>query len=88
MKNLIKKWWKVTVQVHRDRAAGMLEAELKELENIFMVLLLGSLVGLPSPPVALTFELLPFLEEELILMVRRADASIDPLGMLGVLKLE
>jgi hypothetical protein len=79
----------VVLQVHRDKASGMLEFELKELENFFMLLLLGSLVGIPSPPAAVAMELLPYLEDELRLMVARADLAQDPLGaMMGMLQID
>ncbi|MFA5027952.1 MAG: hypothetical protein WC713_08735 [Candidatus Methylomirabilota bacterium] len=81
--------FRVVVQVQRGKASGMLEFELKELENLFTILLLGSLVGLPSPPAAIAVELLPYLEEELRLMVARADFSQDPLGaLLGMLEID
>ena len=79
----------VVVQVHRDKASGMLEFELKELENLFMLLLLGSLVGVPSPPAAMAMELLPYLEDELRVMLARADLSQDPLGaLMGMLQID
>ena len=80
---------RVAAQVQRGKASGMLEFELKELENLFTILLLGSLVGLPSPPAAIAVELLPYLEEELRLMVARADFSQDPLGaLMGMLEID
>jgi hypothetical protein len=79
----------VVAQVHRDKASGMLEFELKELENFFMLLLLGSLVGIPSPPAAVAVELLPYLENELRLMIARADLAQDPLGaLMGMLEID
>lgn len=81
--------YQVVVQIHRDKASGMLEFELKERENFFMLLLLGSLVGLPSPPAAVAIELLPHLEEELRLMLARADFAQDPLGaLMGMLEID
>jgi len=79
----------VVAQVHRDKASGMLEFELKELENFFMLLLLGGLVGIPSPPAAVAVELLPYLEDELRLMIARADLAQDPLGaLMGMLQID
>jgi hypothetical protein len=80
---------RVVTQVHRSKASGMLEFELKELENFFAILLLGSLIGLPSPPAAIAVELLPFLEDELRLMIARADLAQDPLGsLMGMLEID
>ncbi|MCK7484011.1 MAG: hypothetical protein M0C28_48790 [Candidatus Moduliflexus flocculans] len=48
----------------REARSGMLEFELKELENIFALLILGGFVGMPSPPAPIAIELLPLLERE------------------------
>ena len=85
----MKKVWRVVDQVQRDKATGMLEFEIKELENIFVLLLYGSFVGLPSPPTAMAFELMPYMEEEIKLMISRADLAQDPLGaLLGMLEID
>ncbi len=85
----MKKVWRVLVQVQRDKATGMLEFEIKELENIFVLLLYGSFVGLPSPPTAMAFELMPYMEDEIKLMISRADMAQDPLGtLLGMLEID
>ncbi|MCX7787319.1 MAG: hypothetical protein N2442_06460 [Spirochaetes bacterium] len=82
-------FWETTVQVHRDKATGMLEFELNELENLFVVLIFGSFIGFPSPPAAMAMELLPYLEEELRIMVSRADLAQDPLGaIMGMLNVD
>ncbi|WP_020612224.1 hypothetical protein [Sediminispirochaeta bajacaliforniensis] len=86
---LLRQIWRVASQVQRDKATGMLEFELKELENIFVMLLFGSFVGLPTPPTAMAFELMPYMEEEIKLMISRADLAQDPLGnLLGMLEID
>ena len=88
-RKVLRDAWKVLVQVQRDKATSFLEFELKELENLFVVMLIGSLIGLPAPPAALSIELLPLLTDELRLMVSRADMTKDPLGTLvGMLNLD
>ncbi len=85
----LKQAYNIIVQVQRDKATGILEFELKEMENVFVLLLLGSLVGFPSPPAAISIELLPYLEKEIKIMVSRADMAQDPLGMLlGMLEID
>lgn len=87
--NNVRKALRIVAQVQRSKASGMLEFELKELENLFMLLLLGSLVGVPSPPAAMAMELLPYLEDELRLMLARADFAQDPLGaLMGILEID
>lgn len=85
----VRRALRLIAQVQRGKASGMLEFELKELENLFMLLLLGSLVGVPSPPAAMAMELLPYLEDELRIMLARADFSQDPLGaLMGMLEID
>lgn len=87
--HVLKSAMKVMAQVHREKATGMLEFELKELENIFALLILGGFAGLPSPPSPIAVELLPYLERELTILLSRTDLSQDPLGVLmGMLEID
>ena len=54
--------------------------EARELENMFVLLLLGSFAGMPSPPSFLAVELLPHLEHEIRVLNRRAESSTDALA--------
>lgn len=80
--HIIKATMRTFLQVHREKATEMLDFELKELENIFALLILGGFVGLPSPPSPIAIELLPYMERELIVLLSRSDLSQDPLGVL------
>ena len=85
----IKAALRIVRQINRDKATGMLEFELKELENIFLLLIVGGFVGLPSPPAPVAIELLPYLEKELGIMLSRSDFSADPLGaLMGMLEMD
>lgn len=85
----IQKAWNIIAQVHRDKATGMVEFQLKEMENLFTIFLYGSFIGLPSPPAAIAIELLPYMEKELALMISRADFAQDPLcSIVGILGLD
>ncbi len=72
----------------RESLVSLTCVELQEMENIFTLLILGSFVGLPSPPTFLSVELLPYMERELEILNRRAEDSSDMLaemvGMLGI----
>lgn len=85
LKKTLTEIGKVIDQVHREKATDMLAFELTEMENIFVILVAGSLIGLPSPPTIVSLELLPYLESELKVMVSRSDLSQDPLGALASL---
>ena len=66
----------------RAKAVETLEVEVEELENIFSVLVLGSFVGVPSPPVQLSLELMPQMEDELIAMLEHVDTAVTPFSHL------
>lgn len=61
----------------RERSTGALEAELKELENAFALILLGALTGIPAPPSYLGIKLLPFMEREIRVMICRSETLGD-----------
>jgi hypothetical protein len=87
--HILKTTLKTLVQMNREKATGMLDFELKELENIFTLLILGGFAGLPSPPSPIAVELLPYMEKELIVLLARADLAQDPLGVLmGMLEID
>lgn len=85
----IAAFFRIMVQVNREKATEMLEFEHKELENIFSLLILGGFVGMPSPPVPIAIELLPYMERELTVMLARTDMASDPLASLvGILDVD
>ena len=73
---------------HRASACALTVTEVEELQNIFALLLLGSFVGLPSPPSFLAVELPPYMQQELEVLNKRAQDSNDMLaemfGTLGI----
>jgi hypothetical protein len=66
--------------INRIKATDMLIFEVNEMENLFTILLFGSFMGLPAPPAAMAIELLPYMENELRLMISRADFSKDAIA--------
>ena len=80
IKNRIVAAWKTTDEVARSKAVETIEFELEELDNIFGLLVLGAFIGIPSPPIHITMELLPDMENELIIMVKKVSTAHDPLG--------
>jgi len=69
-------------QINRHNATDKLEWEAAELDNIFSLLVLGVFVGLPSPPMQITLELLPHMEDNLRCMLTRVATANDPLSEL------
>lgn len=64
----------------RNQATDIIEWELSETENIFALLVLGSLVGLPASPSHISLSLLPYMEDDLILMLNKVDTAAAPLS--------
>lgn len=70
----------------REKAASLTAFEAREMENMFVLLLLGSFTGMPAPPSFMAVELLPHLEHELKVLNNRAQSSTDSLAeLMGML---
>jgi len=67
-------------EVMRAKAVGTIEYEVGELDNIFAILVLGAFIGIPSPPIHITMDLLPEMEKELEVMLDKVFTAHDPLG--------
>jgi hypothetical protein len=76
----IRRIYTVADAVGRGRAVDVLAHETEELENIFALLVLGAFVGLPSPPIQVTCDLMPQMERDLHLMLEKVSTAHDPLG--------
>ena len=78
----IKFFFKSLDEIYRSKSTDILEWEAEELENIFALLVLGVFVGIPSPPIHITIELLPDMEREFNIMLEKVSTAHDPLGEL------
>ncbi|NPA97093.1 MAG: hypothetical protein GXO32_05780 [Crenarchaeota archaeon] len=69
----------------RGMSVDYVMVELRELENVFALLLLGSFIGLPSPPTPISLRLLPYMARELLVMQRLSSRLDDMLAeMAGI----
>ena len=82
MKKRLTGIWQVADEVARHKAVETIEAEQEELEYIFAVLVQGTFIGMPSPPVQICMDLLPLMEKDLILLLERVDTANEPLSRL------
>ena len=82
LKHQIREAFKITDTVMRNRAVDIIEYEAEELDNIFGILVLGAFVGIPSPPIFISTQLLPLMEKELGVMLAKVATAHDPLGEL------
>ena len=64
----------------RYQSTEYVEYELREMENIFSLLLVGSFIGIPSPPSHISIRVLPYLAREMYVMGRKAGEMDDISG--------
>lgn len=64
----------------RQTSTDRLEFELRELENIFGLLVLGSFTGIPNPPSGVSLRLLPYMLREILIMKNRVRDLDDVFG--------
>ena len=81
-KDKIVSAFQVADEVLRSKAVETIEYEVGELDNIFAILVLGAFIGIPSPPIHITMELLPEMEKEFEIMLEKVSTAHDPLGEL------
>jgi hypothetical protein len=74
---------------HREKTVELTRFEVKELENLFVLLLMGSFTGIPAPPSFIAAELLPHLEHEIKVLNARAHAASDSMAeIIGLLDID
>jgi hypothetical protein len=82
LKAKITSVWEIVAEVARGKAINTIEVEVEELENIFGLLVLGSFIGYPSPPMQISLDLMPLMEKELILMLEKVNTAHEPIAQL------
>jgi len=78
----LKQIWDTADEVARGKAVERIEPELEELEYIFALLTQGAFIGMPSPPVQISMDLLPDMEKDLVLLMERVETANEPLSRL------
>ena len=70
-----------------EQSVETLQLQLLDLENAFLTLVVGGLVGMPLVPIGIAMELLPSLENELRILEERhflgSDVLAEYFGTLG-----
>jgi len=82
LKDQIRDAFRITDKTMRAKAVDIIEYEAEELDNIFGILVLGAFVGIPSPPIFVSTQLLPLMEKELGVMLAKVATAHDPLAEL------
>ena len=76
----ISQTWDLYKEAAQATAVETIETELGEMENIFGLLVLGSFIGFPSPPMQITLDLLPEMEKHFVLMLNKVDMAQSPIS--------
>ena len=79
-RQIILQKWQSLDRFARSQAVEVIEWEYEELQHIFGLLVLGSFIGLPSPPLQITLDLVPYMEKEMHLMLEKVDTASGPLS--------
>ena len=89
VRNVVNKVLNAVVSIFKGKSIEYIGVELRELENIFALLIIGSFIGLPSPPTSISLRLLPYLGRELIVVTHISERLDDMLGeMAGIFDIE
>jgi hypothetical protein len=80
IKDKLQKGWNYYDSMAKSTMVEKIEYELGEMENMFGLIVLGSFIGLPSPPMNLTLDLLPEMEKHFILMLNKVDTAESPMS--------
>ena len=89
VRNVVNKVLNAVVSIFKGKSIEYIGVELRELENIFALLIIGSFIGLPSPPTSISLRLLPYLGRELIVVTYISERLDDMLGeMAGIFDIE
>jgi len=80
IKDKLVKGWNYYDAMARSTMVDKIEYELGEMENMFGLIVLGSFIGLPSPPMNLTLDLLPEMEKHFVLMLNKVDTAESPMS--------
>ena len=71
---------RIVSEIFKARGTEYIELELRELENVFALIVMGSFIGLPSPPTTVSLRLLPHMGRELLIMSSVSRRLDDMLG--------
>ncbi|HIQ55737.1 MAG TPA: hypothetical protein EYH59_03505 [Pyrodictium sp.] len=80
LRRLVYKLVEIVKGYLQGQATEYIEAELRELENVFAVVVLGSLIGLPTPIAPIAAKLAPYMLPEIAAMASIGSRLDDLLG--------
>ncbi len=83
LRGLAREAYNLTVGIFKalhEESVEVLEMQLREMENAFLSLVLGGMVGLPLVPMGLAAELAPLLKDEVRVMEERHFLGYDVLA--------
>jgi len=79
----LKKFFSEISFASKKNLTEKIEFELKELKNLFSLLIFNAYIGYPDPSIFVNLELLPYLEKDLIIMLKSTLKTKDMLSDLA-----
>ena len=79
-KKSLRKVLSIISNLLRAKSVEYVYVELRELENVFTLIVLGSFIGLPSPPTTISLRLLPYMAREIIVSMSVSSRLSDMLA--------
>ena len=80
LKKTLRKVLSLAGNLLRAKSVEYIYVELRELENVFTLIVLGSFIGLPSPPTTISLRLLPYMAREIIISTSVSSRLSDMLA--------
>jgi hypothetical protein len=81
-KEFLKSSWHAFDLAAKAKATDIIEFELAELQNIFGIIVIGAFVGMASPPMQISLDLLPYMDEELLIVMNKISTANTPISEL------
>jgi len=76
----LRKALTIVNNLFKAKSIEYIYVELRELENVFTLIVLGSFIGLPSPPTTISLRLLPYMAREIIISTSVSSRLSDMLA--------
>lgn len=85
----LKKFFRAFDKGMKEDSTSFIQKELEEYENVFALLTTGVFAGVPSPPTGLVLRILPYMQLEISIMVKRSAGLEDVFGeMMGTFDID
>lgn len=68
----LKKFLDIIKKLIKDKSLYHIKNELEDYETCFSILVIGSFIGLPIPPLPVIYKILPLMEKDIIKFINKS----------------